>query len=135
MIAQIGEEAKVVVRQPDKETGRRIKCASAHDLRRSFASRLINAGVSAETLMVIMRHKDFATTRNFYGAKRAAQAAAVEVHQNLLLGEKAEELVRDAEQVGKLTAEDMKTLKRLLRSLGQSAAKPSSAAATPDAPM
>ena len=85
--------------------------------------------------MVIMRHKDFATTRNFYGAKRAAQAAAAEIHQKLLLGEKAEELVRDAEQVGKLTAEDMKTLKQLLRSLGQSAAKPSSAAATPNSPM
>ena len=72
VIAQIGEEAKVVVRQPDKATGRRIKYASAHDLRRSCAERLINAGVSAETLMVIMRHRDFATTRKFYGAKRAA---------------------------------------------------------------
>ena len=74
VIAQIGEEAK-----PNKETGRRIKYASAHDLRRSCAERLINLGVSAETLMVIMRHKDFATTRKFYGAKRAAQAAA-EIH-------------------------------------------------------
>jgi hypothetical protein len=104
VIAQIGEEAKVIVRQPDKEAGRRIKYASAHDLRRSCAERLINAGVSAETLMVIMRHKDFATTRRFYGAKRAAQAAAAEIHQKLVLGEKAEELVRDVEQLGQLTA-------------------------------
>ena len=57
VIAQIGEEAKVVVRQPDKETGRRIKYASAHDLRRSCAERLMNLGVSAETLMVIMRKR------------------------------------------------------------------------------
>jgi integrase len=117
LIAQMGEKAKVVVRQPDKEAGRRVKYASAHDLRRSCAERLINAGVSAETLMVIMRHKDFATTRKFYGAKRAAQAAAAEAHQKLTVGEKAEELVHDVEQLGKLSAQEMKTLKRLLRSL------------------
>jgi integrase len=117
MIAQIGEDAKVVVRQPNKEIGRRIKYASAHDLRRSCAERLINVGVSAETLMVIMRHKDFATTRKFYGAKRAAQAAATEIHQRLSGGENADELVRNAEQLGKLTAGEMKTLKRLLKSL------------------
>jgi integrase len=121
VIAQIGEEAKVVVRQADKESGRRIKYASAHDLRRSCAERLINLGVSAETLMVIMRHKDFATTRNFYGARRAAQAAAAEVHQKLVVSEKADELVHEVEQLGKLSAQEMKTLKRLLRSLREPA--------------
>ena len=117
MIAQIGEEAKVVVRQPDKAKGSRIKYASAHDLRRSCAERLINLGVSAKTLMVIMRHRDFATTRKFYGAKRAAQSAAAEIHQKLVVGEKADELVHDVEQLGKLTADEMQTLKRLLNSL------------------
>ena len=121
VIAQIGEEAKVVVRQPDKEGGRRIKYASAHDLRRSCAERLINLGVSAETLMVIMRHRDFATTRKFYGAKRAAQSAAAEIHQKLVVGVKADELVRDVEQLGKLTAGEMQTLKRLLKSLREPA--------------
>lgn len=121
VIAQIGEEAKIIVRKPDKETGRRIKYASAHDLRRSCAERLINLGVSAETLMVIMRHKDFATTRKFYGAKRAAQAAAAEIHQKLVLGERAEELVRDVESLGKFTAEEMKALKRIAKSLRQPA--------------
>jgi hypothetical protein len=103
------------------ESGRRIKYASAHDLRRSCAERLINLGVSAETLMVIMRHKDFATTRKFYGAKRAAQAAAAEVHQKLVVGEKADDLVRDVEQLGTLSPEEMKTLKRLLKSLREPA--------------
>jgi hypothetical protein len=42
---------------------------------------LINAGVSAETLMVVMRHADFATTQKFYGAMRSAQSAAAEVGQ------------------------------------------------------
>jgi polyhydroxyalkanoate synthesis regulator phasin len=71
--------------------------------------------------MVIMRHKDFATTRKFYGAKRAAQAAAAGIHQKLVVGEKAEELVHQVEQLGKLTAQEMKTLKRLLRSLREAA--------------
>ena len=83
IISAIGKEAGVVVRQPDEETGQRIKFASAHDLRRSLAERLINAGVSAETLMVVMRHKDFATTKKFYGATRAAQSAATEIHRKL----------------------------------------------------
>lgn len=121
IIAQIGEAAKVVVQRADQQTGRRTKYASAHDLRRSCAERLINSGVSAETLMVIMRHKDFATTHKFYGAKRAAQAAASEVYQKLGVGERAEMLVRDAEQLGNLTAAEMATLKRLLKSLGEPA--------------
>lgn len=83
VIAVIGKRANVIVRQEDKERGRRIKFASAHDLRRSCAERLINAGVSAETLMVIMRHKDFATTRKFYGARRASQSAAAEILEEL----------------------------------------------------
>ena len=82
-ICAIGQEAGVVVRQPDEETGQRIKYASAQDLRRSLAERLINSGVSAETLMVVMRHKDFATTKKFYGATRAAQSAATEIHRKL----------------------------------------------------
>jgi hypothetical protein len=50
---------------------------------RSLAQRLINAGVSAETLMIIMRHQNFATTEKFYAASRAAQSAAAEIHQQL----------------------------------------------------
>ena len=83
IISAIGKTAGVIVRQPDEETGQRIKFASAHDLRRSLAQRLINSGVSAETLMVIMRHKSFATTKKFYAASRAAQSAAAEIHQQL----------------------------------------------------
>jgi integrase len=116
VIAQIGEEAKIVVRQPDKATGRRIKYASAHDLRRSCAERLINAGISAETLMVLMRHKDFGTTRKFYGAKRAAQAAATEIHQKLAVSNGAEE-GGVADRLAQLSSDEMKKLKRLLNSI------------------
>ena len=88
VIAKIGKEAKVVVRQADERKKSRVKYASAHDLRRGCALRLINAGVSAETLMVVMRHADFATTQKFYGAMRSAQSAAAEVRQKLSAGDK-----------------------------------------------
>lgn len=83
IITLIGESANVVVRLEDTVLGHRIKYASAHDLRRGCAQRLINKGVSAETLKVIMRHADFSTTEKFYGAMRSAQSAATEVHEKL----------------------------------------------------
>ena len=83
VISMIGEEAGIVVEEEDQESGQRCKYASAHDLRRGGAQRLINAGVSAETLMVVMRHKSFSTTQKYYGATRAAQSAAAEIHKML----------------------------------------------------
>ena len=83
VISLIGEKAGIVVRQDDERTGNRKKFASAHDLRRGCAQRLINAGVSAETLKVIFRHSSFATTEKFYGAMRSAQSAADEVSEKL----------------------------------------------------
>jgi hypothetical protein len=56
VISMIGEEAGIIVRQEDSRLGVRQKFASSHDIRRGCALRLINAGVSAETLKVIMRH-------------------------------------------------------------------------------
>ena len=83
IISLIGEKANVIVRQEDERNGTRKKFASSHDLRRGCALRLIDAGVSAETLMVVMRHADFATTQKFYGAMRSAQSAAAEVRQKM----------------------------------------------------
>ena len=51
--------------------------------RTSTAQRLINLGVSAETLKVVLRHRDFATTEKFYGAIRSAQSAVREVREKL----------------------------------------------------
>lgn len=64
IIGLIGKKAGIVVRNEDERTGTRTKFASAHDIRRGCAQRLINAGVSAETLKVVMRHADFATTES-----------------------------------------------------------------------
>ena len=87
VISKIGMEAKVIVRPADERNQTRVKYASGHDLRRSCALRLINAGVSAETLTVVMRHSDFATTQKFYGAMRSAQSAAAEVREKMSAGE------------------------------------------------
>lgn len=83
IISTIGEQAGIVVKAPRKgETGK-VKYASSHDLRRGVAQRLINAGVSAETLKVLMRHDDFSTTEKYYGATKQAQSAASEINQKL----------------------------------------------------
>jgi integrase len=82
-IAEIGKVAGVVVVKENKARGIREKFASAHDLRRGCAYRLINSGVSAETLKVVMRHMDFNTTQKHYGAIRSAQAASKEVREKL----------------------------------------------------
>jgi len=105
----IGKQANIIVQQPDEETGRRLKYATAHDLRRGCAHRLINAGVSAETLKVILRHKDFATTEKFYGATKAAQAAATEVRVKL------EDNSNKSES--ELSPEEVQILKTLLNKL------------------
>lgn len=112
VISRIGKEAGIVVQQEDAETGRRLKYASAHDLRRGCAKRLINAGISAETLKVIMRHEDFATTEKFYGATREAQSAAAEVCEKLAAVTKT---ARTGEEPGlQLSADELKKLKALL---------------------
>ena len=83
IIAKIGKEARIVVQRADERTGQRERFASAHDLRRGCAQRLINAGISAESLKVIFRHRNFATTEKYYGASRSAQSAATEVAEKL----------------------------------------------------
>ncbi len=80
MIALIGQEAKIIVQEANEDSHKRLKYASAHDIRRGCAQRLINQGVSAETLKLVLRHSDFATTEKFYGAVvKNAQAASSEI--------------------------------------------------------
>ncbi len=121
IVGNIGEAAKIVVRQADEESGRRLKYASAHDIRRGCAQRLINAGVSAETLKLVLRHEDFGTTERYYGATRAAQSAAAEVHDKLAVECKKSELVGGLvgglHDASELTREERLKLKALLNSL------------------
>ena len=76
-----------MVQVDDARLRKKEKFASAHDIRRGVAQRLINLGVSAETLKVVMRHQNFATTERHYGAIRSAQTAAAELAAKLRLPE------------------------------------------------
>jgi len=121
VISMIGEKAGVVVHEADARTGSREKFASSHDLRRGCAMRLINAGVSAETLKVIFRHSSFATTEKFYGAMRSAQAAASEVVEKLTRDASSDALVGGLmgglDPTPHLSRSDVAKLKALLNSL------------------
>lgn len=66
IISRIGKEAKIVVADADKKTGRPVKYASAHDLRRSCGNRLRNAGVPPLVISRVMRHASWETTRKHY---------------------------------------------------------------------
>jgi hypothetical protein len=77
---------------------------------------LINAGVSAETLKVVLRHKDFNTTERFYGATRAAQSAAAEIHDKLSAQLKGQ-FSGDCKETPQLSPVELLKLKTLLNSL------------------
>ncbi|QDU09796.1 site-specific integrase [Gimesia aquarii] len=66
VIGRIGKEAQIIVEEADKKTGRDVKFASAHDLRRSCGERLRNAGVPPLVICRVMRHSSWETTRKHY---------------------------------------------------------------------
>ena len=121
IIGLIGKKANVVVQLEDPRTHHRVKYASAHDIRRGLAQRLINIGVSAETLKVVMRHKDFATTEKHYGALRSAQSAAAEIAVRLRPAAENSAfvggLVGGIGRAPQLSTEELSTLKSLLARL------------------
>jgi integrase len=65
-ISDIGEQAKVLIGPAKKiKKNGQPRCATAHDLRRSFATRLARQ-VSSDILQALMRHADIKTTRAHY---------------------------------------------------------------------
>lgn len=95
VISRIGKEAKIIVEQGDEKTGRPIKFASAHDLRRSCGERLRNAGVPPLVIIRIMRHSSWETTQKHY-APGDVQQAAESLHQ-ILVQEESKEQQSDTE--------------------------------------
>jgi integrase len=77
VIGEIGERAKVIVAPSNPKTGRPIKYASSHDLRRSCADRLLGAGVPPMTIATVMRHASWQTTRRYYAPGDVQADAAV----------------------------------------------------------
>ena len=120
VISKIGEAAGIVVQVEDSRLTKRQKFASAHDIRRGVAQRLINHGVSAETLKVIMRHKNFATTERHYGAIRSAQKAAAEIATKLSSTQNIAfvgGLVGGIKKAPQLNAAELEVLKSLVSKL------------------
>ena len=106
VIGLIGHEADVVVQDRDDDLRKRLKYASAHDIRRGCAQRLINQGVSAETLKLILRHADFATTEKYYGAVKSVQSASNEIRSLTL--------ARSNEEAQGLNSNELAKLRKLL---------------------
>ena len=81
----------------------------------------MDSGVSAETLKVVMRHKDFATTERHYGAVRSAQSAAKEIAAKITSTPDTSELVGGLmggiKKAPQLNTEELCVLKSLLAKL------------------
>jgi len=75
VIARIGQKAGVVVVPADPTRDKPAKYASAHDLRRSCAERLLDAGVPPQVVQMVLRHASFATTRKYYATGDVQKAA------------------------------------------------------------
>lgn len=120
VISEIGETAGVIVQRADEKISKREKFASAHDLRRGCATRLVNLGVSAEALKVIFRHSSFSTTEKHYGASRSAQSAATEILEKLSNAESTAfvgGLMGGTPNIPDLAPSEIAKLKALLTSL------------------
>jgi integrase len=75
VISRIGEAAGVIVR-PAVGKGK-PKYASAHDLRRSCAERLVSAGVPEREVSRVLRHADVQTTRRHYAPGTVQDSAGI----------------------------------------------------------
>ena len=75
VITRIGRRAGIVVTPAKGETP--AKYASAHDLRRSLAERLYDAGCPERDVSRVMRHASAQTTRRHYAPGNVQKAAGV----------------------------------------------------------
>ena len=84
VITKIGKAARVIVEPGDESKDRKPKFASSHDLRRSCAERLLDAGVPPMTIARVLRHASWETTRRHYAPGDVQKDAGI-LHQ-LLVG-------------------------------------------------
>ena len=71
----IGEKAGVIVDEGNSRTGAPKKYASAHDLRCTFAQRLIDSDLQPRLVRTLMRHADIRTTERYYLKKNTQRDA------------------------------------------------------------
>ena len=77
IISRIGEAAGVIVEAGDERTGKPVKYASAHDLRRSCAERLQDAGIPPLVICRVLRHASWETTRKHYAPGNVQRDAGI----------------------------------------------------------
>lgn len=77
IISRIGRRADIKVEEADERTGRPIKYASAHDLRRSCGERLRNSGVPPLVICRVMRHSSWETTQRHYAPGNTQKDAGI----------------------------------------------------------
>jgi integrase len=80
VISDIGEKAGIVVNDDGK-------FASAHDLRRSCADRLIEAGLHEREVATVLRHASVETTRRHYSPGNVQRSASI-IHETLKASER-----------------------------------------------
>ena len=66
VVERIGKKAGVIVDEGDPRTGRGVKYASTHDLRRTFAVRLRQSRIPPNLITKLMRHSDYRVTERYY---------------------------------------------------------------------
>jgi integrase len=82
IVTRIGKKAGIVVDEGDPRIGKPKKFASTHDLRRTFAQRLAEAGLPLELTQKLMRHADRKTTERYY-LKQNVQKDAEQIREIL----------------------------------------------------
>jgi integrase len=75
VVSRIGKKAGVVVEPANEAKGTPAKFASAHDLRRSCAQRLDDAGLPEMDVMRVMRHRQRETLRRHYAPGTVQKSA------------------------------------------------------------
>ena len=75
VISRIGKRAGVIVAPGNPKDGKPPKFASAHDLRRSCAERMLDAGVPPLVIQQILRHASWETTRRHYAPGNVQKSA------------------------------------------------------------
>ena len=74
---QSAEKNRAVIIEPGNPAkGKPATYATAHDLRRSAAQRLLDSGVPPQGIQMVLRHASFTTTRKCYAPSDVQKAAA-----------------------------------------------------------
>ena len=75
VICRIGKRAGIIVEPAQPDKGKPAKHATAHDLRRTCAQRLDDAGVPELDIMAVMRHRQRETLRRHYAPGNTQKTA------------------------------------------------------------